>query len=224
MKTVYAVLTGDLVGSSAAGAARREEYRLHVHKTFHALSEALPRLPAPNELIGWQMFRGDSFQAVLRRPSGSVRAAVLIRAGVRSFAAPPKRALVDARVAVGLGGVDLLPSEAVGEGDGPAFRLSGKLLDAMGKRRLALAAEDRLRPDAFAGALPLIDGVVSRWTAREAGVAFLALQGLSGQAVAASLGLAPTLVSRLVRRALVEELDLVCRDIDRLITDTDVPI
>lgn len=224
MKHLYAVLTGDLVGSSAAGPELREQFRQHIHTTCARLQDALPGLEPANELIGWQVFRGDSFQAVLRSAEGSVRVAVMMRAGIRSFPSPPKRALLDARVAIGIGPVDLLPQGAVGEGDGPAYRVSGKLLDSMGKRRLVLAGTDRVRTDVVRGALPLVDAVVSRWTAREAAVALLALQGRSGLAIAEALGLAPTLVSRLTRQSLVEEVGSALSDIDRYVYDEDVPI
>lgn len=207
MKHLYAVLTGDLVGSSAADPERRELYRRQIHATFERLAVALPKLRCPNALIGWQVFRGDSFQAVLRDVDGCVRVAVMVRAGIRSFPSPPKRALLDARVAVGLGPVDLLREGAVSEGDGPAFRLSGRLLDSMGKSRLAMAGEPHLPVHAALSALPLVDAVVSRWTARQAQVAFLALQGYSGRAIAAELELASTHVSRLVRDAMLEPLD-----------------
>ena len=122
---IYAVLTGDLIGSSRFRIQQREEVLSNLKDSFKKIS---------SDIIASQfvVFRGDSFQGVLSRPDEALNAALIIRASLLSKF-KGKRTRLDARIAIGIGTIDYLPPDQAGEGDGEAFRNSGLELDKMKK-------------------------------------------------------------------------------------------
>jgi len=122
---IYAVLTGDLIGSSRFRIQQREEVLSHLKESFKEISPDIIASP-------FVIFRGDSFQGVLSRPDEALNAALIIRASLLSKF-KGKRTRLDARIAIGIGTIDYLPPDQAGEGDGEAFRNSGLELDKMKK-------------------------------------------------------------------------------------------
>ena len=122
---IYAVLTGDLIGSSRFRIQQHEEVLSNLKDSFKKIS---------SDIIASQfvVFRGDSFQGVLSRPDEALNAALIIRASLLSKF-KGKRTRLDARIAIGIGTIDYLPPDQAGEGDGEAFRNSGLELDKMKK-------------------------------------------------------------------------------------------
>src|SRR5690606_18325316 len=74
------------------------------------------------------VFRGDSWQWCLQRPSLAFTAAVFLRAGLKSHD-------VDTRIGIGIGSVAVLHEEKISESTGPAFIASGEVLDGLEKDR-----------------------------------------------------------------------------------------
>ena len=78
-----------------------------------------------------------------------------------------------------VGRIDFVPGERVSEGDGEAFRLSGRLLqDSAPGQRMRFASSDR--PDArlWDIAFGLVDAIISRsWSAKQARAVSGALRG-----------------------------------------------
>jgi hypothetical protein len=122
---IYAVLTGDLIGSSRFRIQQREEVLSNLKDSFKEISPDIIASP-------FVIFRGDSFQGVLSRPDEALNAALIIRASLLSKF-KGKRTRLDARIAIGIGTIDYLPPDQAGEGDGEAFRNSGLELDKMKK-------------------------------------------------------------------------------------------
>lgn len=161
----YAVLTGDIVGSTRF----RGEARINLHtclaKAAGALEENFPGIiPYPVDF-----FRGDSWQLFLAKPSDSLRIALYFRAAVKVNCALTK---IDTRVAIGIGEVDFLPPDNISSGDGVAFRLSGKGLESLSKPvHMGLFLPDVLASD-LASALDmivkLIDLKAAEWTQKQA--------------------------------------------------------
>lgn len=124
------------------------------------------------------VFRGDSWQALIDDPVLSFRAAMFLRAYIRSAGGKNP----DTRMAIGIGTIDYVPPGQVSAGDGEAFRRSGKLLEKMagpnrGSTRFAFAESP---------AEALVDAVVrltaalaDSWSSRQARAVLGALQGLS---------------------------------------------
>lgn len=135
----YAVITGDFIGFSGLPAEVRQRMYFVLKDGGKELSKAFPGI-LPCEI---DVFRGDGCQALINDPPLSLRAALFIRAYVRSrfLENTPEKSsgreistsgvAVDTRLAIGVGLVDYVPENRAAAGDGPAFRRSGKLLDQM---------------------------------------------------------------------------------------------
>ncbi|MFZ3166237.1 MAG: SatD family protein [Candidatus Methanoperedens sp.] len=159
---IYAVLTGDLIGSSRFRIQQREEVLSNLKDSFKKIS---------SDIIASQfvVFRGDSFQGVLSRPDEALNAALIIRASLLSKF-KGKRTRLDARIAIGIGTIDYLPPDQAGEGDGEAFRNSGLELDKMKKSEQNLIIRtpwteinEELRTECA-----LLDAIIQRWTKEQA--------------------------------------------------------
>ena len=71
----------------------------------------------------FEIFRGDSFQAVFSRPDRTLFASVLLFLKLSLYNTGAKD--IAARLSIGIGTIDyLLESGSVGETDGTAFRLN----------------------------------------------------------------------------------------------------
>lgn len=179
----FAVLTGDLVKSS-----RLSEDRLS------AARRAL--LAAVDEIKRWgkglvrskpDFFRGDAWQTVLADPRWSLRAALFLRARLKS------REGVDTRVAIGIGRVQTVSPTRASLSSGEAFRLSGESLDQLaGKTHLAIALAGTIAGDSGRW-LPVVfsfcDAIASQWKPGQSEIVACALlpDHLTYEQIAASL-------------------------------------
>ena len=168
----YAVLTGDVVGSSKLDEAARRELPVALKNASQA-ARALFGKAVPLEA---DVFRGDSWQLVVTDAKLGLRAAVFFRAHLHGHS--PKVGL-DTRIAIGIGTIQFVPHGQVSQGDGPAFRESGQVLESMPKiRRLALSVTESKTPAGIAPVIGLMDTVMERWTEKQALAVGGVLQGL----------------------------------------------
>lgn len=189
---IYAVLTGDLIGYSRFEEKKRSEVLLILKDSFKNI---------PPEIIAspFAMYRGDSFQGVISKPEDSIKAAIIIRASLLSKF-KGKRTRLDARIAIGLGTIDYLPKNQVGEGDGEAFRNSGIELDRMKKGEQSLIVRtpwheinEELRTECA-----LLDAIIQRWTKEQAEAILYQIQGLTQEEIAKILKISqPAVFQRL---------------------------
>jgi len=155
------VLTGDIVRSSSLSNALLE-----------ALIKSLQRIS--DDIRSWsavpspplERFRGDGWQLALTEPSRALRAGLLVRAAIKSC-----HAQADSRIGFGVGAGAIKQSLATSSG--PAFELSGELLDELnGPDRWAYGHRtDNSTPPSLASALFVAcEAVSSTWTSRQAEV------------------------------------------------------
>lgn len=178
---VYAVLTGDIVGSMELNAGRG-----------YPISDII------STVKGWiydnfrasiwaeiDLFRGDSWQMVVKDPILSLRIALFIRTLLMSEKSIEP---ADTRISIGFGRVDYLPEDDISSGIGDAFRLSGYGLDQCNKEmrlKLSFSEEDRSSlTEALDKIIQLIDFQVQHWTSRQADVVAGALTGLTQKEIA----------------------------------------
>jgi len=162
---IYAVLTGDLVGSTKINP---EERRLLPSLLLDAVDRA--RIGFPETVHGEiDIFRGDSWQLALSDPVQALRVGLFLRAVIRSASG---KHLLDTRLAVGYGPVDYLPDQDISTGTGPAFYLSGSGLESAWKNcRMVLNFPDALQSRltrALNIIVRLIDLQVGHWTPKQA--------------------------------------------------------
>jgi len=178
--TNYAVLTGDIVGSS------RLQTKGHRDLLFEILKSSFTEIKQlfPDALhVPFGIYRGDGFQGVLSQPGVALEAALVIRAMLISQFETQKRSqALDARIAIGVGTINYLPDGRGSEGAGQAFDRSGRELDKMKKERRLLirCGNDDLNRE-FDVACGLLDGLSDRWSREQAQAMHYHIKGKVGK-------------------------------------------
>lgn len=190
---IVAVLTGDLIDSTTAGAAATDLAMMVLADTAHEIS--LWPGAGPTRFT---RFRGDGWQLLVTPQKYALRAALTLAARLRATPdAPPTR------IAIGLGRAESIGGTDLSDAHGPAFAASGHALEAMPRgARLTLGGTIGRDPGRLASALiDLLDERIGRWTPEQAEAAAFALDpddptqaeiagqlGISSQAVSYRLG------------------------------------
>ncbi|MBD3335805.1 MAG: hypothetical protein GF355_09840 [Candidatus Eisenbacteria bacterium] len=173
----YAIVTGDVVGSSELAAAQRRK----LNAVMAGVSKELKRAFKDAVPLPAAVFRGDSWQLLVEHPAQALRVALYYRASLR--AATP--AGIDTRLVIAVGRIDFIPGTRVAEGDGPAYRLSGRALQAMVRRermRFVYPSHPAERPLALI--VHLLDGLVMRWSDKQSLAVSGALRGWNQEKIA----------------------------------------
>lgn len=188
---IYAVLTGDLIGYSRFKPKDRE-------KVLWILTAAFGKLPHDMIASKFHIFRGDSFQGVLSMPDEALLAALIIRSGLISgFSGKSHR--IDTRIAIGLGTIDSL-GKIAGEGDGEAFRNSGKGLDSMkkGDHNITALTPWKELNNELRAECALLDALIMRWSKEQAEAVMYHIMGQTQEEIARSLNISqPAVFQRL---------------------------
>jgi hypothetical protein len=164
---VYAVITGDIVGSTKLSPKRMAGVRATIVKSVRDYSlRRFEHCRAP------EFFQGDSWQLPLDEPRWALPVALLIQARLLA------EQNVSTRAAIGIGTVDELgKTAAISTGD--AFTLSGRALQAMpsafrltGALSHAVDAPPHIAALAkwFPGILHMCSALMRGWTQRQAEV------------------------------------------------------
>ena len=200
----YAALTGDLVNSS----------KLSSDESLNAmqwLREAAKKLNDlyPHSIEGTlDTFRHDSWQLLMGKPFLCLRAAVYLRTALKLHS--NNKAKYDSRISIGIGEVEMIANSRVSDSRGPAFSISGKNLDTIGRNRLVCEAQNE---DSTSSALlnhvfvPLLDCLVSDWTPTEAHAVHGSLEGLTQEKIAKRLPLNPRTRKAVTRQAVSDSLE-----------------
>jgi len=195
-----AVMTADMVGSTNYPPG--EVNRLLTHWLVE-LEEHVAWLVSP------EIFRGDSFQGVLKNLEEVMRAAILARALSRREGA-------DLRIAIGIGPVDRL-AERSGISDGEAFRLSGQRADTLKAERAKIAVALPVEAAPVDAVLTLLESVIEKWTAAQAAVIVHLLKGETFTVAARELGISQSAVSQHAQAARWWAVDPLIRTFHQLI-------
>lgn len=164
MQEIYAVLTGDLVGSTKAGD--------HALRTSMIVASSVAReigLWPTQQDTRFTRSRGDGWQMVLTNPAESLRAAIEMQARLR---ADPEG--LATRISIGIGAIESLGTDDLSDASGPAFVTSGQGLDKLARtHRMTVqgASQTPLRQ----AILVLADEIARRWTREQAEALALAI-------------------------------------------------
>lgn len=174
----YAVLTGDVVGSSKLTARDRKKLISALKNASRSVRKAFADA-VPRDI---DIFRGDSWQLIVTDPPKAIRIGLFMRAAFKSEWGNGKN---DTRIAIGIGKVDFIPAGSISEGDGEAFRRSGTALERMKKNtRMQLSLPDQSAEETANVILYLVDTIAMRWTNRQARAVTGALEGLTQDEIA----------------------------------------
>ena len=198
-KRIYAVLTGDLIGSSKFEPNEREEIISFLKRSFKMVEEILPQ---DTVVSSFEIYRGDSFQCVLSKPECGLLAAVAIRSYLRSIFKKRKDHL-DARIAIGIGTIDSLPLGKSGEGDGEAFRNSGPVLDKMKKenRKTMITTPWPIVNNDLRSECALFDALADRWTNEQSHAINSKIHGRIQKEIAENIGVSQSAVFQRLKLA-----------------------
>ncbi len=190
-RKIYAVLTGDLIGSREIKKACGEECIYHLKNTLAEIGKEYA--------VPFSIFRGDSFQGVSSKPEDALKDAILLRLKLISGLDPDNtKTRLDARIAIGIGTVNYLPKDgSAGEGDGKAFQLSGLELDTMKELGQSLLANTPW--DDYNSLLSIfcdiVDRTVNAYTKRQAEAVMLKLEGFTQREIGDKIGKSQSAVS-----------------------------
>lgn len=164
MSPLFAVLTGDLIGSTEAGAAALDATMDEIAGTAARIGQ----WPGGSD-SRFTRSRGDGWQMVLARPGEALRAAFVLQAGLRAL-----KNGIPTRISIGVGPVVSLGTTDLSDARGPAFTASGKGMDRLDHtERLGITCGSETP---FQQALAsLADALMRGWTREQAEAAALAL-------------------------------------------------
>lgn len=214
----YAVITGDIIGSSMIGAGRKR-LLFSLKKTF---KEIMHEFPEVNE-EPFEIFRGDSFQSVIKCPEKALLISILIRARLRSLTLSESAKFIenklDARIAIGVGKIDFKADKVI-ESDGEAFNFSGKLLDEIAKSEQNLKIKTpwqdtngELEAECY-----FIDTIINKWTMEQAEAAYLKLlKNETQQVMAKKLKISQPAVRKRIISANLKSVEIFIKRFENLI-------
>ena len=166
--SIYAVLSGDIISSTALKAADVMRIRDVIRETV-----AVFEYRWGDVVIGTpEFFSGDAWQLAMPDAQLSLRLALLIRAQLRA------RLNADTRIAIGIGTVEDVHPDDISLSSGEAFILSGRTLSKMtGYFDLTAALPERAGAltDWLPAMLHLCSGLVRSWTRRQSEICAQAL-------------------------------------------------
>lgn len=177
---LFAVLTGDIVDSSGLRKLGQQPVSTLIENTEIWVQKYF-RQAIQGRI---DVFRGDSWQMVVREPEVAVRIGLYIRALLKAYYE------MDSRVSIGYGPVEYLPSDNISTGTGVAFTLSGQGLEECQKPlRMNLRfpqPKGSWEEQGLTTIIRLIDLLVVRWTPGQSQAAAGALIGLTQAEIADS--------------------------------------
>ena len=191
-----AVLTGDIINS------RQIQNKDHLINVLHDIFQDIESRFSPEN--PFEIFRGDSFQVLFKKPSSSLRVALLIKSGLMSQS--NENQMYDARISIGIGSV-AFPQNNVKIANGIAFELSGMNLDLMKEkgRGIAIKSSQSKNNNTLETMNVLLDAIISKWTKNAAEVVYLSLlHGFTQSEIAEKLHISQSAVQQRLASAQYE--------------------
>ncbi len=186
IKKLYSVITGDVVKSSKLSLEQHKQLIKVMRDCSKEISKVFPdALKYEPEL-----FRGDSWQLLIKKPELAFGIALFYRAYLK---AKMQLSSIDARMAISIGTVDFVESSF---GVGDAYKISGKALDKKGKHKLKFVSDFIPNSDVINLIIKNTDFISSRWTSNQCKIVLFALQNMDQRAIAYKLRITQQAVSK----------------------------
>jgi hypothetical protein len=202
---MVAVLTADLINSTAYDKSLLKEVITVLKAEFDAISNEQDAL--------FTLFRGDSFQGIVKEPEEALQIALRIKAAVlkvgNSSIKQSNVPVADIRIAIGIGEADY-NEKAITESNGEAFHFSGHTLDAMKdeNKKLSIKTSNQNINDEFKVSLKFLDSLTDKWSIASAEVVYYLLKGMKEQQIANFLGRSQAAINLRKKAAGWEEVQL----------------
>ena len=214
--TYKAVLTADVENSTRLDARTLE-------RVLAVLQEELRELKQAGMLEGFELYRGDSAQAVVARPSQALKAAFRIKTAINRLdrdkqpSGRGQAVLYNIRIAVGVGEAEER-ANAVMTNDEP-FVLSGKGLNEISGKKMSLGVftSREVINREMAVELYLFDWIMQQWSLSSAGVIYEKLQDKTERQIAGEMNISQPAVNQRSSAACWNGLALLLRRYETLI-------
>ena len=198
---MISIITGDIVNSRKLS---NQELWLNPLKSLLSEWGSSPQQ--------WEIFRGDYFQLEISDPLQSLRAALCIKALIKSLEVnnqPKRKSDIDVRLAIGIGSKDF-ESKRISECNGSAFVFSGEKYESLKKEKITLAiksAWDDFDRDINLY-LKLVAGSMDKWSYSSAEIVSIVLKhpDKTQAEIGDLLGIGQNSVSGRFSRANLEEM------------------
>ncbi len=186
------VITGDIINSRAV--RNPEKWLVPLKEVFGYYGTS----PAD-----WDIFRGDSFQLLVKDAADTFRAAIMIKAVIRCIRE------LDVRLAIGIGELSY-QAPRIAESNGEAFVYSGELFENLKKAKQTIAIKSKWHEFDeeinlyFKLALIAMDN----WTRRSGEIVGIILknENMSQQELGGILGISQASVSERIKRSHINEI------------------
>lgn len=145
----------------------------------------------------YQIYRGDSFQAILNRPQLGLFTALKIKAALK------RSENLDVRIAIGLGEVNIIENN-IAISTGSALTRSGELLDSLKEQEQNIMVRSDRTLDVYMNAvLKMALLYLDNWTENAAAVVYDLLNnpGMTQEELGKKLGIQQATASRRLNRA-----------------------
>ena len=145
----------------------------------------------------YQIYRGDSFQAILNRPQLGLFTALKIKAALK------RSENLDVRIAIGLGEVNIIENN-IAISTGSALTRSGELLDSLKEQEQNIMVRSGRTLDVYMNAvLKMALLYLDNWTENAAAVVYDLLNnpGMTQEELGKKLGIQQATASRRLNRA-----------------------
>lgn len=195
---MVAVLTADLIDSSLY----KEDVLKQVLESLTTEFGTITKLHGKNE-VRFDIYRGDSFQGLVKAPEDALLIALQIKAAVnRIHLKKTKKSrayskIADFKIAIGIGTQDL-ERKVLTESNGQAFQFSGRSLDEMKtenrKTRIKTPVEEI--DEEFNTAFFLLDTITDKWSTASAEVVYFLLRDLKEREIAAEINISQSAVNQ----------------------------
>ena len=182
------IITADVVGSTKIPQDQRGVLPEVLHKLVSQLQTICP--------LRLEIYRGDSFQVEVERYEAAPLVAALLRIGMVSKSIN-KSIRLDARMSVGIGEVSYA-GESLGQSDGEAFVLSGRMFDSLGKSRLKITTPKVATNEELSVLSIILDDLISGLTIAQSKVVFEYLYNpdIKQKSIAEMLNVKPQVVNK----------------------------
>ena len=187
---LYSVITGDIIKSSTLSTDEMK-------RLVNILRNSSKKIKSifPDSIINdVNIFRGDGWQVLVKKPSLALRISLFYRASLKSEMENDK---VNTRMAISIGTIKDFPKRNGSTGIGEAFTLSGKTADKMGKNRLCFAS-NFLEHQNIDIIFDFIDFLSSKWTSSQSTILLFAFSGMNQTQIADKLSITQQTVSGLL--------------------------
>lgn len=189
-----AVLTGDLIGSTASGENATDAAMACLNKTSVEIAKWRGVSPP---LRFFDRYRGDGWQILLTHPAYALRATLVLAATLASRPDLPRT-----RIGIGIGPADIQGNKDFAASTGAAFIASGHALDTLPRARM-FAIEGEHISHLHRAVLTLAEELSGRWTPEqaEATALYLSPRQPTLAAIAERLNISTQAVSYRIRGA-----------------------